>query len=229
MLRDYLDGDDQARVLTWSDVEGWDELEGSRMCRALQDMPELEVKALDACEGHVLDLGAGAGSHSLCLQERGNRVTALDHSFGCVEAMKRRGVEDAVRANVFTWKGGRFDTVLMMMNGIGLCANLTGLKDFFRRAETWLKPGGSILFDSADLLYLFREDPDGGFMDLSKEYYGEVLYRMKYKEAVTPAFGWLFIDFHTLALHAEQWGWEAELLHQGSFHEYLGRLRRKRA
>lgn len=223
-LLDYLDGDAEARVLTWSSVEGWDVLPAARLCRDRRLMPEVERRAVDACEGRVLDWGAGAGSHALCLQQAGHEVTGLDISPGCVEAMRRRGVARPVFGNGFEWSGGRFDTILMMMNGIGVCGTLHGLRRFFRTAPRLLAPGGSVIFDSADIVYIFHDLPGGRCIDLRKDYYGEVTYRMKYRNEATEPFGWLFVDFAMLAGEARRAGWEAEMIWEGKDYEYAGRI-----
>ena len=63
--------------------------------RSYKEMPELEKIALDNCKGKVLDVGAGAGSHSLYLQQQGHLTTAIDISKGAVNVMKERGVLNA--------------------------------------------------------------------------------------------------------------------------------------
>src|SRR5882724_8052805 len=64
--------------------------------RAGEDMPKLELAALQTCCGKVLDIGAGVGSHTLILQQKGLDVTALDVSPKAAEVMKLRGVKKAV-------------------------------------------------------------------------------------------------------------------------------------
>src|SRR3982074_2027168 len=60
------------------------------------EMPAMELLAIEQCYGNVLDIGAGAGSHALILQQNGLAVTALDISCLAVNIMKERGVADAV-------------------------------------------------------------------------------------------------------------------------------------
>ncbi len=62
-----------------------------------------------------------------------------------------------------------------------------------------LRPGGCILMDSSDLRYLF-EDEDGSFLiDLAGDYYGEIDFRMQYKNIKGDSFDWLYVDFQTLS------------------------------
>ncbi|HEY9196100.1 MAG TPA: class I SAM-dependent methyltransferase, partial [Mucilaginibacter sp.] len=83
------------------------------------DMPDLEWHALNECRGTVLDIGAGAGSHALLLQERGFDVTALEISALAAGVMQARGVNKVVIADVFEYRDSRYDTLLLLMNGIG--------------------------------------------------------------------------------------------------------------
>src|ERR1700761_6126978 len=99
--------------------------------RSLDDMPELEWIALQQCRGRILDIGAGAGSHALALQRLGQDVTALEISPLSVAVMEERGVGKICCADFFAFSGEVYDTLLLMMNGIGLAASLDGLRLFF--------------------------------------------------------------------------------------------------
>jgi SAM-dependent methyltransferase len=223
-LLDYWSGQLEARVLTWSDLEGYDYLPAAYLFRKPQDMPELERIALEHCRGRVLEIGAGAGSHALALQENGLQVTALDASPGAAEVMRKRGLKHVLCGDWDAHRGRAYDTVLSLMNGAGLAGDMAGLPRFLRRIRGWLRPGGQCLLDSADLLYLFSDQPGVQYMDLSKNYYGEAVYRMKYKGHCSQAFGWLFVDYERLARAAQRQGFEAECLYRDSEDAYLARL-----
>lgn len=87
----------------------------------------LEEVTLDLCRGHVLDIGAGVGAHSLALQNRGLKVCALDISPQACEIMKKRGVHDVCCMDIFDFNKQPFDTVLFLGNAIGVVKNLAGL------------------------------------------------------------------------------------------------------
>jgi SAM-dependent methyltransferase len=182
-------------------------------------MPELEQLALRECRGKVLDIGAGAGSHALTLQAAGLEVTALDISPNAVAVMKDRGVEKATVADIFTYQEGRFDTLLLLMNGIGLVGTVGGLYRFLKHARTLLSPGGQILFDSSDVAYLYEDNPPE--MD---HYYGEIACRYEYKKQKSDWFSWLYIDEQLLLQVAANEGWQVSKLFEDEEGQYLVRL-----
>ncbi len=115
----------------------------------------------------------------------------------------------------------------MLMNGSGIIGKLENMPDFFLRMKQLLRPGGYILMDSSDLRYLF-EDEDGSFLiDLAGDYYGEIDFRMQYKNIKGDRFDWLYVDFQTLSLYAAEYGFEAELIKEGKHYDYLACLRMK--
>jgi SAM-dependent methyltransferase len=122
--------------------------------RTKQQMPDLENLALSRCFDKVLDIGAGAGSHALILQELGLDVTALDISELAVTVMLQRGVKKAIAKDFFSYHGEKYDTLLLLMNGIGLCGTLQKLRVFLQHAKTLLKEGGRLIFDSSNIAYI---------------------------------------------------------------------------
>ncbi|HET8884775.1 MAG TPA: class I SAM-dependent methyltransferase [Salinimicrobium sp.] len=203
-----------------------DVIEVSYLFRSYQEMPKLEQKALNHCFGKVLDVGCGAGSHSLFLQnEKKLEVTAIDTSEGAVEICKRRGIKDVRLQDFFKMENENFDTILLLMNGIGIVGNLYNLDDFFQQLKNLLTPNGQVILDSSDLRYLFDEDEDGGiWIDASEGYYGELEFQMSYKDLKSETFEWLYIDFNTLQLAAHTNGFEIELLQEGEHYDYLAKL-----
>ena len=100
-IRDYYETGRAGRLRVFSPQFDEDEMPVGTLFREEEDMPPLELKALDLCRGRVLDVGAGAGCHSLALQRRGLDVTAVDISPLSVDVMRRRGVRQAWEADVF--------------------------------------------------------------------------------------------------------------------------------
>ena len=183
------------------------------------DMPDAETIALNLCKGKVLDLGAGTGNHALALQNKGFEVTAIDISEGACEVMRLRGVKNVVCGDVMKYNQHKFDTLLLMMNGIGFVGFMDELEIFLHYAKTILNPGGQILFDSSDVAYLY-EDLDR----TADPYYGETDYQYEYKGEKGEWFSWLYIDEWTLRKVATACGWELQVVYQNLDDNYLGRL-----
>jgi SAM-dependent methyltransferase len=184
--------------------------------RSYNDMPALERAALQLCKGKILDIGAGAGSHALWLQQQGNHVTALEISGPACTVIKSRGVQKIVQQDVFSYGEGQYDTLLLLMNGIGLAGTLDGLRKFLRHAATLLLPGGQLIFDSSDVAYVYEHNlPD------LKHYYGEIAYRYEYKRKKSGWFNWLYIDRFTLSALANDEDWQYEFVTEDEHGQYL--------
>ncbi len=224
-ILDYQLGTYTEDIKTYSSLDEEDVIPVPYLFRTYKAMPPLEKKALKLCKGSILDIGSGAGSHSLYLQEKGFDVTALDHSHGAVEACKLRGIEKVVESDLYDFKGQKFDTLLMLMNGIGIVGKLKNLDKFFNHIKTLLKPGGQLLLDSSDIIYMFEEDEDGGYwLPDTGNYYGEVTFTMEYKKKKTDEFPWLYIDYNTLQRAAQSSNFNCELVSEGEHYDYLAKL-----
>lgn len=206
-----------------------DEMPVHNLFRTEAEMPLAERTALALSQGRVLDVGAGAGCHTLALQRRGlDDVTAIDISALSVEAMRERGVRKALCADFFADDfGSGFDTLLMLMNGLGIAGTLDRLSALLSRCRELLADGGCVLADSTDLCYLFEDE--AGHVEFPEDdtYYGEVDYRMEYGRHRGPVFHWLYVDFDTLCHHAAEAGMQAELVVKGTHYDYLARIKRK--
>jgi SAM-dependent methyltransferase len=187
--------------------------------RTQEDMPEMELIALDLCRGKILDIGAGAGSHALLLQEQKKEVTAMDISPAAVQIMQQRGVQKAVVADIYLYLSEQYDTLLLLMNGIGLTGSLEGFKSFLNHAKSLLKEHGQLIFDSSDIAYLYE-----GIKQPSSRYYGEVSYQYTYKGQKGEWFNWLYLDQKTLIAIAAACGWDCEIIYEDAQDQYLARL-----
>ena len=183
------------------------------------DMPDLELRALEICKGTILDIGAGAGSHARYFQENKQDVTALEISpLACI-VMKNRGIEKIISADINTYQGEQYDTLLLLMNGIGLASNIAGLHIFLRHIKTLLAKDGQLVFDSSDVGYLYKK----GVRPL-RRYYGEIDFRYEYKKQKTKWFTWLYVDQQTLQKIALEEGWKTEIIFEDDHDQYLARL-----
>jgi len=221
-LQDYLAGYRGTPLFTHTHF-GWaEEMPVSEFFRQPADFPELEHIALALCDGRVLDVGAGAGSHALFLQQRGMDVTALERSPLAGDVMRARGVKRVITADFFRYDGDRYDTLLFLMNGIGVAGTIDGLKTLLHHCKTLLNPGGQLLFDSSDVAYLYRD----GTLDKPAGYYGEIRYQYAYKGKRSAPFDWLFIDQDTLISIAQPLGWVVQVLYEDGHDQYLVRMER---
>jgi SAM-dependent methyltransferase len=217
-LRDFLAGCLDAEVIVRGE-DGEEERTPARVFfRSPEELAALDEAALALCRGRVLDVGAGAGCHSLPLQTRGLAVTALDVAPEAVEVMRRRGVLDARCGDVFTFTGEPFDTLLILMNGIGLVGTLAGLDRFLRDVPRLLASGGQILLDSFD-----PGPPDA---EAPGKYAGEMRFQLEYRGVCGALYAFVFLDFETLRRHAEMAGWRCESIWQEDEGHYLARLMR---
>ncbi len=226
-LADYAAGDERATILLRSSLGERDELPVSVFFREPDGFFPFESAALEHCEGQVLDVGAGAGVHSLLLQARGFEVTAVDVVPEAVEVMKTRGVDDARLADVFTLDSGSFDTVLMLMNGIGPAGTLDGIERLLNQLDRRLRPGGQILVDSGPP-QAKGEPPDPHLVSWPGDqpaYRGEAWVSLEYKGMRGDLFRELYVDDASFRERAGRAGWRFEVLFWENA-SYVARLTR---
>jgi len=228
-LRAYVDGRTDAALVMHRDDGVQEPIPVAVFFRDAAELTQQELDALDRCRGHVLDVGAGAGIHSLELEARGLTVTALDVDPEAVAIMTSRGLEDARLADVFDFDAGPFDTLLLLGHGIGMMGTLTGLDRFLHHAGKLTTPDGQILLNSVDVrvtddprhLAYHERNRDAG------RYEGEIALEFEFDGERGAPFTWLHVDFETMAAAADRAGWDAERLQQDPTGEYLARLVRR--
>lgn len=224
-IRDYHLRGKAARLRVMSSMFDEDEMPVDHLFRTFDNMPHLEQKALNMAYGKVLDIGAGAGCHALALQERGMDVKAIDISPLSCKVMKERGIKDVECVNLFCKQlQGKYDTLLLLMNGTGIAGKLSQLPALLNRLKELLNEEGQILIDSSDLKYIYENEDGSMDIDLNAPYYGEVDYQMQYRDIKGEPFDWLYTDPMLLASVSKQCGLQCQIMEQGEHYDYLAKL-----
>ncbi len=224
-LTDYYQGNYKQDITTHISLDETDVLPLPYLFRNYDQMPVLEQIALGLSKGKVLDVGCGAGSHSFFLQNKGLEVTALDISPGAINVCRQRGIQNAVLGDIRSFAGSKFDTILLLMHGIGMAETLANLEPFLLKLRSLLNPGGQILLDSSDIIYMFDQDKDGGYwIPGNVSYYGEVQFITEYQGIKSDPFPWLYLDYQNLNKVADRAHFVVELVREGGHNDYLARL-----
>lgn len=221
----YFDKNTKDKLLTNSSITEEDELPLDYLLRDFNDMPIIEQKALKLAKGNTLDIGCGAGSHALYLQNKNLQVTAIDISEGAIKVAKDRGLKNTKVANIYNFNPEeKFDTIMVLMNGTGICGKLNNLAPFLIHLSSFLNPNGQILIDSSDIIYMYEDEEGEHWIDGTKEYYGEVEFWMNYKEQQSETFDWLYVDYNTLQRCAIYNNLNCELILEGEHYDYLAKI-----
>ncbi len=223
-ILDYQTNNEPQDLITETNISEADEMSVDYLFRSFKEMPKLEKKALQLCKGTILDVGCGAGSHSLYLQEKGFEVTSIDISENAIEACQLRGLKKARVQNVLNIQNETFDTILLLMNGTGIFGTLAQTSQFLQKLKELLNPNGQILIDSSDIIYMFDENEDGSFSIPAMGYYGELTFTISYKNQTEEPFPWLYLDYNTLQNAAQANGLNCALLEEGKHFDYVAKL-----
>jgi SAM-dependent methyltransferase len=184
----------------------------ARYFRSWEELPAHQRCLLNHARGQVLDIGAGAGQHTLALQERGLEVTAIDKSPLAVEVCWARGVRDArvMDAMAPELEDGSIDTVLLLGNNLGIAGSLEGLRTILTRFRSIVRPGGQILAEFHD--YTVTHNPTDlryhQWNIARGRYPGSVALRIEYDDCCSPFFDWLLPKLSDLRSICADTGWK---------------------
>jgi len=202
-----------------------DEMSPAYFFRSYEKMPAPEQKALDLAKGFVLDVGAGAGSHALYLQQARHSVVALERSDLCCKVMHDRGIWNVRRKDFFNLEKEKYDTILLLMNGAGIAGTLDGLDRLFGKLAELLHPDGQILIDSSNLIFLYTNDDGSAVVDIAaNKYYGELIFQTEYKQQRGIPFPWLYVDESLLADSAGRHNLRVKEIFHGGHFDYLAQI-----
>jgi len=213
--QDHLGGRRPAVVRVHSDGGKPEDVDAAVFFREPAEMGSWELRALQLCQGRVLDVGAGAGCHALALQERGLEVVAVETCDAFVEVMRARGVMDARCAALAEVEDGPFDRLLLLMHGLGIAGNPDGLRWLLADAHRLVAREGCVLLDSRD---------PGEACD--EPGFGVAVMRFEYSGVMGPTFPWLFAGVEALERLAAEVGWETNVVLREPDGRYLASLTR---
>ena len=223
-ILDYVKTNKPDDIIVTSEICEDDIIPIEVLFRTLEEMPDLEICAIENAKGRVLDVGAGAGVHALEMKKKGCDVLAIDISKGAIEYLKKSGLE-VQEIDFFQLKDQKFDTITMLMNGIGIAGSLANLENTLNHAKSLLNPGGKIVCDSCDIRYLYEDEDGALWVNLNTEYYGNFRFQMKYKKEKGPWFDWLYVDFDSLFTAANNVGLKCRRIYDND-DNYLAELTR---
>ena len=227
----HFEGDATAELIIHRDDGQKTPLPVGFFFRGPSQFTPLDNAALDRCRGHVLDVGAGSGLHSLVLQRKGLPVTAIDISPHAVNVMKQRGLKDVHCADIFEFQGGPFDTLLLIGHGIGMVETIAGLDRFLAHARGLLSENGQVLLDSLDVR-ITDNASNLAYHQANRQagrYIGETRLQFEFRGEKGLPCGWLHVDAETLNEHAEPAGWQCEVVRREGSGDHLTRLTKQTA
>lgn len=222
-ILDYASNHKPFDIVVSSDLCEDDIIPIEVLFRSYKEMPDLEKRALTMCKGDILDIGAGAGIHCHELIKKGHKVTAIDSSVGAVIYLKESGINATHSTFENFTTSEKFDTILMLMNGIGIAGRLSNLEKTLLKAKKMLNSRGQIIFDSSDVKFLYEDEDGAMWVDLNTEYYGNFKFQMHYKKITGDWFEWLYVDYDSMHEIATKLGFKCKRILEQDNH-YLAQL-----
>jgi hypothetical protein len=155
-------------------------------------------KAIGYARGRVLDVGCGAGRHSLYLQKRGHAVVGIDLSPLAVKVAKLRGLKSArvMPVTKVSRKLGEFDTIVMFGNNFGLFGNARRAKWLLARYKSITNDEARILVESVNP-YVTSDECHMSYHRRNRKrgrMSGQLRIRVRYQTYITPWFEYLIVS-----------------------------------
>ncbi len=117
------------------------------------DWPEHYKRAIDSAKGRILDIGCGAGRHSLYLQNKGFDVTGIDNSPLAIRVCRLRGLKKTKVMsieNISRFRSRSFDTILMLGNNFGLFGSHNNARILLKKLYRITSTNAIIIAESND-------------------------------------------------------------------------------
>jgi len=207
------------------------ETDASRYFSSYEEWPEYEREAMLEARGRVLDVGLGAGRHSLWLQGRGHEVVGIDLASLAVEVSRLRGVEDArvMDATNMDFPDSHFDTVLMMGANLGIVGEVPEIQGVLSSLDRVTKPDGIIIGSTRDPLT--TENPVHlAYHEMNRQRGkppGLVRIRVNFRDVRGEWFEFLMVGEELLAEILEPTNWKISKIYGYGNGDYIAILSKK--
>jgi len=152
ILKGYLNGDTPFYNIRRGDGN-YCCIDTSNYFTNYQDWSNCEKEIIsNYAQGRVLDVGAGAGRHSLFLKNRGLEVHSVDNSSFAVNLMKIRGLNNVHLMDLrkMDFPDAYFNSVLMISNDLGFAGSIKDTRKFLKNLFRIVKPDGKIIVTVRD-------------------------------------------------------------------------------
>jgi SAM-dependent methyltransferase len=229
MLMAYYGGNDVSEV-----VERDDGLTNSLPAKAYfsgyEDWQPIEQTAMQLVKGRVLDVGCGAGRHSLYLQEKGFDVLGVDVSPLAINVCKLRGLKQAKVASIedLAFKPDSFDTVLMLGNNFGLLGSFAKARELLNKFHRMISEDGLIIAETRDP-YKTDNPTHLDYHKLNKKkgrMAGQVRIRTRFQNYVSGWFDYLMASKEEMTDILEGTGWTVKSFIDSETSTYVAVIRK---
>ncbi len=199
LLTDYQNGEENVEIIERED--GYIDI--SRLgpltyFAEYTEWAEHQKLAMGYATGRVLDIGCGAGRHSLYLQEKGHDVLSTDISPLAVQLCQRRGLKNTLVAPItqLNTKLGVFNTIIMMGHNFGLVSSFKRARWLLKRFASMTTDDGKIIVETMDP-YQTENSAHLTYHQFNRErgrMSGQIRLRIRYKQYATPWYDYLFVS-----------------------------------
>ena len=230
-LLDYHHGKDPSATEVYERSDGYVNVGwgGKVYFSNFKDWLKIEQLAMQSVQGLTLDIGCGGGRHSAYLKQQGFEVVAIDNSPGAIQVCRERGlchafVLPATQIGRLPFK--HFQTILMLGNNFGLCANFKTAIWMLKRLRSITTPDALIVAETRNPyhtkqrvhLRYHRHNRQRSRMA------GQVRLRVRYCELKSGWFDYLFVSEKEMGQIAGLGGWRIKQSLKGDEGSYIAIL-----
>jgi SAM-dependent methyltransferase len=195
-----------------------------------EDWHPIEQEAMQFVEGRVLDVGCGAGRHSLYLQKKGFDVLGIDVSPLVIKVCRLRGLKKAevMAIEDVDFKPDSFDRTIMMGNNFGLFGSFKKARKLLRKFHRLASEKALIIAETRDP---YKTD-NGAHLEYHRlnkikgRMGGQVKIRNRFRKYVGRWFDYLMVSKEEMREILKGTGWKSRRFINSRNSRYLAIIQR---